>query len=426
MYLIIDTPSMITSAFYGTAPFRDKNESDEDYNARVESVIMKTSTGVFTNAIKVSLQTILGLIVDLKPDHVACVFDVSRSSLLRRQEYQDYKGNRSASPNALRQQLNDMRDVLSGIGIKIFEREGYEADDFAKTLIDSIPENEKVIVVSKDHDYFQLVKDNVTVWMPCVSVEAADALYAKHGYSDEIRATLPKKMFPMTPGAVLKETGVIPSLIPDLKGIVGDNSDNIPGIKGVGEKSAPELLMHYGSLEAVYEALEKDEKAFAETCKNDLGIKRSPVNALKTYKADGVMSKHLATMVTVPDVDCDMTFVPNEDALRFMVDMYELNSLNEYGLLDKFHEYAKTFETEDTPVIVRTEAEALEALMEASLDDDVKDILIKSNLLQRITSMDVKLHPIKKTFVCPTCKQESNRRNYKFCPFCGQAILVSE
>ena len=180
-----------------------------------------------------------------------------------------------------------------------------------------------MVVMTKDHDYLQLVDDehNVRAWMVQARQEKADELYEKYygPYGlDKKSINLPEKTFEFTAEHVLAEEGVLPCQITDLKGIQGDSSDNIPGVKGVAS-AAPLLLNEYGTVEEIYAALheaEQDKKALKELqdfWKQNLGISRSPYKALTKTGEEGelcgeaaaMLSKELATIKT--DIELDYT-----------------------------------------------------------------------------------------------------------------------
>lgn len=210
-----------------------------------------------------------------------------------------------------------------------------------------------MVVMTKDHDYLQLVSDayNVRAWMVQTRQEKADELYEKY-YSiygvDKKQVNLPEKTFEFTDDTVYSEEGVWPSQIPDLKGIQGDTSDNIPGVKGVAS-AAPLLLGEYKTVEAVYEAIheaEQDKKQLKELqdfWKNSLGISRSPYKSLTKTGEEGelwgeaaaILSKELATIKT--DIPLDYVLedfsvsLCREDVLRKWCRKLDIKEASVFG-----------------------------------------------------------------------------------------------
>lgn len=305
--LLFDGNSVMTSNYYGSAPFRGKDESDEEYFPK----IMQTSSGKFTNAIVITLKQMISQIIRDKPDYVAFAFDKTRNTF-RREIYSEYKGTRGTTPSPLKEQISTMQDVLARIGIPYFVSDRYEADDLLASIthqFKSIPDMQ-IEIVTKDRDYYQLVDDNVLLWQAQPSEEKANQWYKKWGYSYEQRKNMPTKMVPITSEVVVDEFGVFPELIPDVKGIIGDTSDNIPGVKGVSSAAAT-LLSYYGSIENIYAAIDKDIETFTAMCKI-LMIKRNPTKALLAERENAYLSKKLATMI-IPDIDAEITkYLPGD------------------------------------------------------------------------------------------------------------------
>ena len=186
-----------------------------------------TSTGQPTNAVFGFTSMLINVLRDEAPSHVAVAFDVSRTSF-RTERFPDYKGTRSATPPEFKGQVGLIDEVLDAMGIATFRAEGFEADDIIATLTHQARgEGYSVEIVTGDRDSFQLVADGVTV------------LYPKKGVSDLAR---------MTPEAVREKYGLDPDQYPDFAALRGDPSDNLPGIPGVGEKTAVKWLTTYGDL----------------------------------------------------------------------------------------------------------------------------------------------------------------------------------
>ena len=189
-----------------------------------------TSTGQPTNAVYGFTSMLINVLRDEKPTHIIVAFDVSRQSF-RTERYAEYKANRSASPTDFSGQVALVKEVLAALRIPVVEVPGYEADDAIATLTRrGRDEGLDVLICSGDRDSFQLVSDHVTV------------LYPRKGVSDLAR---------MTPDAVTERYGIGPDRYRDLAALVGEDSDNLPGIPGVGPKTAAKWIDTYGSLDGI-------------------------------------------------------------------------------------------------------------------------------------------------------------------------------
>ncbi|MEE1009591.1 MAG: 5'-3' exonuclease H3TH domain-containing protein [Agathobacter sp.] len=337
-FLVIDGSSMLVTNYYGNLPKQILFEKDEEKKKLHYSKIMQTSDGTYTNAIYGTLRTILKIIREQKPTHMAVVFDKSRDTF-RREMYADYKGTRGATPEPLKQQFVLIEEVLGEIGLKVLFDDNYEADDLAGSIISKFEGPDMPMAfLTKDHDYLQLVSEYTRGWMVQTKKEKAVELFEKYNVFGDGRQmdVLPDKVFEFTSEHVLSEEGVLPSQIPDLKGICGDTSDNIPGVKGVSSAAAP-LIREYGSVEGIYEELEsfeneKEQKKLAKFWKENLGVTRSPIKALLRDKESALLSKKLATIVRdvpVPsqleDYECNI----NNEALDTVLRRLEFKSMVE-------------------------------------------------------------------------------------------------
>ena len=189
-----------------------------------------TTTGQPTNAVYGFTSMLINVLRDEKPTHVAVAFDVSRATF-RSEVYADYKANRTKAPDEFHGQVALVKEVLEALRIPVVEAPGYEADDVIATLAAHAgAEGFDVEICTGDRDAFQLVDDAITV------------LYVMRGVSELTR---------MTPEAVQARYGVGPSLYPDLAALVGESSDNLPGVPGVGPKTAAKWLNQFGSLDGL-------------------------------------------------------------------------------------------------------------------------------------------------------------------------------
>ena len=189
-----------------------------------------TTTGQHTNAVFGFTSMLINVLRDEQPTHVGVAFDVSRRTF-RTEEYAEYKGNRAKSPDEFKGQVTLIKDVVAALGITSFEKDGFEADDIIGTLATQAQAaGMEVLICTGDRDALQLVTDTTTV------------LYPRKGVSDLVR---------MTPAAVEEKYGVTPEHYPEIAALVGETSDNLPGVPGVGPKTAAKWINQHGSLEAL-------------------------------------------------------------------------------------------------------------------------------------------------------------------------------
>lgn len=331
--LLIDGSSLLSTNYYGTLPPEIKFAKTDEEKEKNYDKIMQTSKGEYTNGVFATLESILKIVKNQKPAYLAIAFDKSRNTF-RKDLYPEYKANRKETPKPLKEQFILMQKVLKEMGIPVFVNDKYEADDLIGTLAKKFEDKIPVVLYTKDSDYTQLVDDKVVLWRDCTSQDKADALYVKYNIS---RGNVPDKVFPYDYGVVYEEFGVFPEAIADLKGIMGDSSDNIPGVKGV-SSAAPLLVDHYGSVEKIYAAIHsavdlKQEKMLKEYWKNELGLKRSPWNALVKHEQEAVLSKELATIKT--DIPMDVSLISlqtliDKEKLKEVFRKLEIKSLDSY------------------------------------------------------------------------------------------------
>ncbi len=215
--MIIDGSSLLYRAFFALPP-------------------LSNALGVPTNAVYGFLTMLVKLYDQLHPDYVAVAFDKGKETF-RTELYSDYKGNRPNAPDDLRPQFGLIREVLEALGISVIEEEGFEGDDIIGSLSKSLGNKETAVyIITGDRDSLQLVDEYSTVYI------------TKKGISD---------MLEVTPSNMAQEYGYGPDKVIDMKALMGDSSDNIPGVPGVGEKTALKLLGQYETLEGVYEHIEE-------------------------------------------------------------------------------------------------------------------------------------------------------------------------
>lgn len=270
----------------------------------LERTGMKTSDGTPTWAVYGFFKSIFDLLKnnDIKPDAIAVAFDVGRQTF-RVEKYHEYKANREAMPDPLRTQLGLIVDGLKAFNIPIYTKEGFEADDVIGTITAKAAKlGHKTLILTGDQDSFQLIDREglVKVLIPSKGELIEYDWYKVH-----------------------EKLGVWPSQVIDYKGLRGDTSDNIPGVKGIGEKSAQKLLTRYSRLEDILDDIENiPENAIR--------------NRLKAGIEDAKLSKYLATIVRNVDIDFDF-----EDT---KVELPEISQVVEYLKKMQFYSFVKNID----------------------------------------------------------------------------------
>ena len=288
--LIIDGSSLLSTSFYATATAYLMAKTDEDKENALER-LMKTSDGRYTNGVFPFMRTLLSLIKKNQPTHLAVVWDVSRQTFRQEIAGGTYKGTRKATPHPLKEQFISTQNLLQGIIPQFLsgrdDEEVYEADDFAGSLAKRFQTEIPVFLHTKDEDYLQLVDSNTRVWL---GSSKADKMFEDLNLNRQ-EFNVPDGFFEFTLSTLKDIKGLEPYQIVEYKALCGDTSDNIPGVKGVGEKAVIPLLQEYGTIEAIYETIEnlsaKEEKELKKFFKESLGIGRSPISYML---ADGVIA----------------------------------------------------------------------------------------------------------------------------------------
>lgn len=258
-FLIIDGNSILNRAFYGV-------------NARMTSKI----AGIHTNAIYGFLNIFWMIQEKIKSDYVAVCFDLSAPTF-RHKMYEDYKGTRKGMPDELREQLPVMKEVLSALNIPVLELEGFEADDLLGT-VSAINTKNGIFtyILTGDRDSFQLISKSTSVILP--------------------KSGMGKTEYSIYDNTLLMENyGISPIQVIEVKALMGDSSDNIPGVKGVGEKTAYQLIQKYDNIDNIYKLLDEDKLDVTPKVKEKLSI----------GKDSAYMSKTLATIILDANINLD-------------------------------------------------------------------------------------------------------------------------
>ena len=308
--VLIDGHSILNRAFYGLPD-------------------LTNSEGLHTNAVYGFLNILFRTLEEEQPQYLVVAFDV-HAPTFRHQMYADYKGTRKPMPSELREQVPMLKEVLRAMDIELVEKAGYEADDILGTLAERCEKKGmEVTVVSGDRDILQLASDRIMIRMP-KTVRGKTTIENYHAKE------------------VLERYQVEPKQIIELKALMGDTSDNIPGIPGVGEKTATKLIVEYGSIENAYVHVEEIRPNKAkESLKNNYDL--------------AVMSKKLATIDTNAPVECDLEHAKIRNL--YTEEAYEMfRRLDFKNLLGRF-DSAAVKEQDSLFIRVETDLEEAEALL---------------------------------------------------------------
>jgi len=293
--LAIDGNSIVNRAFYGIKP-------------------LTTKDGQFTNAIYGFMNILNSLIEREKPDGVAVAFDL-KAPTFRHKMYDEYKAGRKPMPSELASQIPILKELLRLFGYSTIELEGYEADDILGTLSYAAEQNDDVCVISTgDRDSLQLVSEHTTVLLAATKMGRPEII-------------------PCTPDYIMEKYGLTPPQMIELKALMGDSSDNIPGVAGVGEKTATDLIKRFKSIDYIYENLE------------GLDIKEGVRNKLAADKDKAYLSKELGTICRSVPISLDFSEYAfkeqDKSALAAMLRKLEFfKMLNQLNLTDMVTEEA--------------------------------------------------------------------------------------
>lgn len=247
--VLIDGHSILTRAFFGVPD-------------------LTTGTGLHTNAVYGFLNIMFKILEEEKPEYLMVAFDV-KAPTFRHEIYKEYKGTRKPMPGELHQQVPVIKNVLTAMNIRIIEKEGYEADDILGTVgKDAVKKGYEVVIVSGDRDLLQLAEEHILIRIP----------KTKHG-ATEIENYYARD--------VEEAYHVTPLEFIDLKALMGDTSDNIPGVKSIGEKTASKLISMYHTVENLYEHI---DEVTPERVKNALIADKDNAFLSKTLAAININS----------------------------------------------------------------------------------------------------------------------------------------
>ena len=328
-FLVIDGSSLIHRAFFALPPLMNKQ-------------------GMHTGAVYGLCNMLLKLLGEVNPRYMAVAFDKSRKTF-RTEMYAAYKGQRKPTPSELSEQFPLAMKVLSTMGIATLELDNYEADDIIGTFAVHAPQDVEVIIVTGDRDELQLIDKRTKVY------------YTKRGISDI-------HIFDEAEFAANYE-GLVPKQLIELKGLMGDTSDNIPGVPGVGPKTAMKLIKEYTDVETVLANIDKVSGKSLKT-------------KLSEHQEEVLLSKKLATIYTDAPVDLSMSayeLAPLKEEARTVLQDLEFRNMYERfaavlgGEQNSFGLFGEVVEQENAPVLHITEVEQGNKLF-ATLDKQMSPV----------------------------------------------------
>ena len=328
-FVLVDGNSIMNRAFYGI----------------MGSKMLTTKDGKYTNAVYGFLAILFKLLDDIQPQYMAVAFDL-KAPTARHKMYEGYKANRHGMPDELAEQMPIIKEVLRAMNIDIIEMEGYEADDILGTLsCYGEAQNLNVTILSGDRDTFQLATDRVTIRIP----------HTKGGKTETDEYNREK---------IIEKYGLEPKQLIEVKGLQGDASDNIPGVPGVGEKTALKLVQKYGSIENLYKKIEEGQ--------DDLKGKQR--EKIVENKELAELSRTLGTINTKVPIKDDLTDLKVEEWNKEKVlELFKNLNFNRY--IDRFN------------LIENTENENKQEIKKLykSVEKSIKDIIGMIKNKQKMT-----------------------------------------
>lgn len=281
--LVIDGNSIVNRAFYGIR-------------------LLTTKDGQFTNGIYGFMNILIKLKQECEPDRVAIAFDV-HAPTFRHKMYDEYKAGRKGMPDELRSQMPVLKELLTLLGYTVVEKEGFEADDILGTLSAQCKGEDKCFVATGDRDSLQLVSDNTTVLLAATKMgKATTVVYDK--------------------AKIMEDYGVEPKGMIEIKALMGDSSDNIPGVAGIGQKTAGDLIARFGNIDYIYDNID------------EIDIKKGVREKLLANKESAYLSRTLGTINIEAPIDLDMdSYVIGDGDIGKAIRL--LSQLEMFGIIEK-------------------------------------------------------------------------------------------
>ena len=311
--LVIDGNSIANRAFYGIK-------------------LLTTKDGQFTNAVYGFLNILIRLKAECEPDAIAVAFDL-KAPTFRHEMYSEYKAGRKGMPPELRSQMPIIKEILGYLGCSVVEKEGFEADDILGTLSAQCKGEDMCYIATGDRDSLQLISDNTHVLL--AATKMGKAVTTEYDVAK-----------------LKEEYGVEPKGMIEIKALMGDSSDNIPGVAGIGQKTAGDLIINYGNIDYIYEHLD------------ELDIKKGVREKLAVGKESAYLSKKLGTICLEAPIDTNienykLKAVDNFNAINLLV------KLEMFGIIEKLGLTRENIvvEENETATLTLTEERDLPALL---------------------------------------------------------------
>lgn len=320
--VVIDGNSILNRAFYGI----------------MSSKMLQTADGTYTNAVYGFLAILFKLMEDINPEYLVVAFDVKHPTK-RHEMYAEYKGTRKGMPDELAMQMPIIKKVLEAMNIKVIELAGYEADDILGTLAKSSEKKGiEVTLLTGDRDSFQLASDKITIRIP----------RTKAGKTETENFDRNK---------ILEVYGIEPKQLIEVKGLMGDTSDNIPGVPGIGEKTALNLIKEYESIDNIYEKLENGETTLKGKVKENL----------ENNKDLAILSRELGRI----DIDAPV----NRELSDFKVKEWDKKKVLEIFKELRFNRYIDRFNLENQETVEEKDLTTLFEYEEVRDQDKIIQII---------------------------------------------------
>ena len=330
--VVIDGNSILNRAFYGI----------------MGSKMLQTADGTYTNAVYGFLAILFKLLDDVKPEYLAVAFDVKHPTK-RHEMYKEYKGTRKGMPDELAVQMPIIKNVLTAMNIKVIEKTGYEADDILGTLAKySEKKGIDTILLTGDRDSFQLASDHITIRIPRTKA-------GKTEVEDFDR------------NKILETYGLEPSQLIEVKGLMGDTSDNIPGVPGIGEKTALNLIKEFSSIDNIYEKLAQGEAVAKGKLKENL----------EANKDLAILSRELGRIDVNAPIDKELSEFKMKEWNR--KDVYEL-----FKEL-RFNKYIEKFNLENSETVEEKDPTNLFEYEELLDAEKIKEVLKELNSREEVS-----------------------------------------
>lgn len=338
--VVIDGNSILNRAFYGI----------------MSSKMLQTADGTYTNAVYGFLAIMFKLFEEVNPEYLAVAFDVKHPTK-RHEMYKDYKGTRKGMPDELAAQMPIIKKVLEAMNIKVVELPGYEADDILGTLAKvTEKQGKEVILLTGDRDSFQLASDKITIRIP----------RTKQGKTEVEDFNRSK---------ILEVYGLEPTQLIEVKGLMGDTSDNIPGVPGIGEKTALNLIKEFGSIAAIYEKLENGQQVAKGKLKENL----------ENNKDLAILSRELGRI----DVEAPIT----KELSEYKVQEWDRKKVLEIFKELRFNRYIERFDLENENTVEEKDIKELfefEELNNSNKNELINEINFRKEIYYYLENIEAK------------------------------------